>query len=586
MVFESLFHYDPKTDPVYQIQKTGLNKAEAVIAHNILKQMGIESGKAVKTFMNIKEQPFHSPFLIKEMDKAVERIITAVQHNQKIIFHGDYDADGVTTTALFVKGMKHLGVNVDWYVPHRHKDGYGLHIRNMKRFEEEGYDLLITGDTGIKEMETISKMTMDVIVTDHHEPFVVSNKEDLSQYLTNSQIIEKDGLFMAIPKAIAVVNPKRIDCEYPNESLSGVAVMFKLLEALYLQLGVPTDYLYQQLDLVATGMVADLIEQVDRKNEDLEARKIIVEGLKMINNKQNVWSRLLSTLVTKQDVTITDLGFQFGPHLNAPGRMDSPNIAVEFLIEEDEKKAKKLLKELKKINKQRKEFQKQGTETANVILSNQDPSSFSHSVVVKLPSEFHSGIVGLIASQLVQQYVVPVIVMAEKEIDGKLYLTGSCRSIEGISVLEALMETEKEFGEYRYGGHEMAAGCTIEADRFEEFKEIFNRVCKRLSQSTKTKNKAIHVLLPQLTPPLMNFYVESGSRSLLTTRVSDIKVKKLTPDSCTLSVESIPSVIYNFNKEMYDKLSQLEEMDNVEITYTINKSGGIFKLVIESIKGI
>jgi single-stranded-DNA-specific exonuclease len=333
-------------------------KNEAELTLKLIQIFGIDNEQTADDFLHIQNVKYHSPMLLKDINKVILRLVQAIVNKEKVMFHGDYDADGVTTTALFIKAMRKLGLDCDWYVPHRQKDGYGLHPRNIKRFEEQGYDLLVTGDTGIKEMKTISETTMDVIVTDHHEPVVSATREGLAQYEAFSTIIEKDGVFMAIPTCIGVINPHRIDCDYPNTAVAGVTVIFKVMSALYTHLNGDMAYLASLVDYVAVGMIADMIEQINLHNQDLESRKIVLAGIRQIEKATNTWSSTFVNLIAplskfesmkvrglkveekklyrqernKGKITIGDLGFKIGPFLNAPGRMTTASLSVEFLL--------------------------------------------------------------------------------------------------------------------------------------------------------------------------------------------------------------------------------------------------------------
>lgn len=274
----------------FLITEQGYSKADATIVAKWMDTLGINNNKTAEGFLDLTKVKYHNPLKMKDMEKLVVRLARAIEKGEKVMFHGDYDTDGVTTTALFIKAMRKLGLVCDWYVPHRQADGYGLHERNVKRFENEGYALLVTGDTGIKEMKTISETTMDVIVTDHHEPVVSTSRAELSKYETFSTIIEQDGVFMAIPNCVAVVNPHRIDCDYPNKAVAGVTVIFKAMSALFHELNGDKQYLASLVDLVAAGQIADMIEQVDVGSQDLEARKLVTEGMKRIESAKSTWA--------------------------------------------------------------------------------------------------------------------------------------------------------------------------------------------------------------------------------------------------------------------------------------------------------
>ncbi|MDU9693687.1 DHHA1 domain-containing protein [Priestia aryabhattai] len=471
----------------------------------VLEYIGVND-KGVDGFLNPSLKLFHHPYEMKDLEKALDRLLKAFAKNEKILFFGDYDTDGCTTTALFVKVLRDKGIHVDYYVPHRHKDGYGLNATKMKEFAEQ-YDLIVTGDTGIKEMETVYNCPIDVIITDHHEPFVTADEELLSQYREISDIIEKDGETMVIPSAYAVVNPKRIDCDYPNKCLSGVAVIFKLLQGLFIKNGWKQVDLTQHLDLVATGLVADLVPQFDIDYQDSEVRMMTKVGLQIMNQAPKPWVNSIAEISKIEEVNHNALGFVFGPRFNAAGRLDSPFPVVKYLLEDDEEASREKALVLEQYNTDRKELQREATESIVEFLKDKDKSWTDRIVVVKAEPQYHSGIAGLVASRLVGQYNVPAIVLCEKEIDGQIFLTGSCRSTEGIDILSLLQKTEKKMGAYKYGGHEMAAGLTITLEQFDVFRESMRDAALELGDSkfSNTLFYELEIPLNKLTLPTVHF---------------------------------------------------------------------------------
>lgn len=473
----------------------------------ILEYIGVNDD-GVENFLNPSLKLFHHPFKMKDLEKALDRLIKAFENNERVLFYGDYDTDGCTTTALFVKVLREKGIEVDYYVPHRHKDGYGLNAKKMKEFGEK-YDLIVTGDTGIKEMETVHNCPIDVIITDHHEPFVTSDESLLKQYRGISEIITVDDETMVIPSAYAVVNPKRIDCEYPNKCLSGVAVIFKLLQGLFIKKGWNQMDVVKHLDLVATGLVADLVPQFDVDYQDSEVRMMTIAGMQMMNENPKPWVRSIAQISGNKEVDHTALGFVYGPRFNAAGRLDSPFPVVEFLLEDDPELSYEKGLVLEKYNTDRKELQKKATESIIEFLKNQDESWTDRIVVVKADDPaYHSGIAGLVASRLVGQYNVPAIVLCEKVIDGEKYLTGSCRSIEGVDLLGLLIQAEKKMGNYKYGGHEMAAGLTIKYEQFDTFRECIRQSALELDDSKFAKDNLfyeVNVPINELSLSIVNF---------------------------------------------------------------------------------
>lgn len=472
----------------------------------VLEYIGVND-TGINGFLNPSKKLFHHPYLMKDLEKALDRLIMAFENNEKVLFFGDYDTDGCTTTALFVKFLRDKGIQVDYYVPHRHQDGYGLNAKKMKEFGQK-YDLIVTGDTGIKEMETIHNCPIDVIVTDHHEPFVTSEEDLLKQYRGIADISEINGETMVLPSAYAVVNPKRIDCEYPNKGLSGVAVIFKLLQGLCIKKGWRQKDIIQHLDLVATGLVADLVPQFDVEYQDSEVRLMTLIGMQLMNTEPKPWVSTIADIAKINEVDHTALGFVYGPRFNAAGRLDSPFPVVEFLLEDDPELSYDKGLILEQYNTNRKELQKNATDSIIAYLKDKEKSWTDRIVVVKADPEYHSGIAGLVASRLVSQYNVPAIVLCEKEIDGEKFLTGSCRSIEGVDLLGLLIQTEKKMGNYKYGGHEMAAGLTIKLDQFDLFRQSIREAALELDDSKFSNNNLfyeIEVPINELSLSLVNF---------------------------------------------------------------------------------
>lgn len=578
-------------------KKRGFKKYDAYRIGLLMTREGINNKKTAMEYLNIEKVKYHDPMLMTDMDKLVARLLLAIERKEKTMIHADYDTDGVTTATVAYRLLTGAGLQCDWYVPDRQKDGYGLHPRNIKRFEEEGYTLLITGDTGIKEMKTISETTMDVIVTDHHEPVVASTREGLAQYEAFSKIVEHNGEFMAIPDCAAVVNPHRIDCSYPNKAVAGVTVMWKAMLALYSAMGKDTAPVEAMIDLVAAGQIADMIPQIDVNSQDLESRKIVLAGIAQIESAESTWAytfmkkinplkgrawfeakdmeeKEVRTYVKKWNkgkLTITDLGFTIGPFLNAPGRMAKADLSVDFLLEEDEDMSYTMLRQIEKINNERKQKKKEGHKAAMEILANEEDFS---AVAVILPVEHHSGYVGLIAGDLARDFSMPTLCFARKDLDGKPVLTASCRSVEGVSILAILMEVEKTFGEYRYGGHQMAAGLTIDEDRFDEFKAILNEVSKRHLEKRIITETAIPVEADSITEEFCKFYIHMGAKSTFTMESTGFSVERVTPNMAKLNLNGTPVWKFNFPAEELTKFKVLEETNVVNLEFSINRFDG------------
>lgn len=456
----------------------------------LLVSRGIETAEDAKSFLRPNfATDLHNPSLLADIDKVVARIYKAIQKKETILFHGDYDADGVTTTAIFVKGLREVGANIDFFVPNRFKDGYGVNKNNVEKFAK--YDLIITGDTGIKAFDAIYELThtyeTDVIVTDHHEP-VVFELKDKHRIPDKTKVIENEDEIMALPDAFAVINPKRIDCAYPGKDLSGAGVAFKVVEALYDYLHYPKRNLYQMLDLVACGLVPDMVPMFNVQEGTFEVRNLVKLGLSIMNNNPKPW---VSSVLHKKNekkknkstkITSTDLGFVYGPLLNATGRLYDPTPAAEFLMEDNESVCMERIEYLYKVNEERKKLSAENTNDILKVLKDQDEEFVDYGIVVTSPS-LHVGITGLVAGNVLNEYYRTTIALAPfKQPDGAEVLKGSARSIYGISVLDALIDVEAEMGSYVYGGHEQAAGLTLTLDQLEPFRKAFRLAVKKQAE--------------------------------------------------------------------------------------------------------
>lgn len=459
---------------------------------SLLASRGIKTKKEANEFLSpdyVKQ--IHNPFLMKDMKKAVERINLAIDRGERIMCYGDYDCDGVATSALFKKGFELLSkllnieIHVDIYAPNRFSDGYGLNIKKIKEFEEK-YDLIISGDTGIRAFESASYMKQsgkaDLIVTDHHEPWVKPIEE--KETAPTGSVVEVIGEeCIALPDCYAIVDPHRLGDEYPCKTLAGVGIVFKLFQALFISRKLKQKPLFYYLDLVATGSIADLAGQICDHGEELdfEVRTMCKFGIEVMNKKPKPWVKAIREAKgIKGDIGGITIGFQIGPVLNAPGRIEkevNAMKAVHLLLEEDEEVARKKAVELDEINKER---QEQTRESQNVINELLDLGEEYHDYsVVYSSDDFHIGIAGLVASDFVKEFYRPSFAMAPVEKDGKVVLKGSARSIKGISVVNVLTKVEENIGKFEFGGHEQAAGYAILPEQFEDFRKAIRKECMK-----------------------------------------------------------------------------------------------------------
>lgn len=419
------------------------------ITAQILLNRGIENETEANLFLNCTLFDLPSPYLMKGMDKAIERIKKGLNEKERIAIYGDYDVDGVTSTALLYNFLKGINANATYYNPDRLKEGYGINFNAVKKLAEDGVTLIISGDCGItavKEVEDAKELGVDFIVTDHHKP-----PEEL-------------------PQAVSVLNPKLKDCKYPAKEIVGVGVIFNLVIALRRALrdeGFFKDNepnLGDYLDLVALGTVADCAPLLDVN------RILVKEGIKRMQKPKRFGLQALKEASSiKGEVTSYDLGFKFGPRINASGRMSTADNAVKLFISNDLEDARELAKGLNKEN-----INRQGTE-AGIIKEaiselESNPDIIGSNCIVLASRNWHPGIIGIVASRIVDRYEKPTMLIAiDEEGVGK----GSGRSVDGVNIYAALSECRELF--LQFGGHEQAAGLSIREENVDKFRKMFDK---------------------------------------------------------------------------------------------------------------
>ncbi|GAA4268879.1 single-stranded-DNA-specific exonuclease RecJ [Hyunsoonleella aestuarii] len=430
----------PETDKVKQLQEA-LNVDELVSV--LLVHRGIETYDKAKQFFRPSLSDLHNPFLMKDMDIAVNRIEAAIQQNENILVYGDYDVDGTTSVALLSSYLKTRTDKVATYIPDRYEEGYGISYKGIDFAEDNGFTLIVALDCGIKAIDKVNyarKKDIDFIICDHHRP--AEN----------------------IPDAIAVLDPKREDCNYPFKELCGCGVGFKLVQALALNEGKKTDDLVHYLDLVATAIAADIVPITG------ENRVLAYFGLQVINEAPRTGIKTLIAQVKKKELTITDVVFIIAPRINAAGRMKHGNHAVTLLNEEDEALAETYASEIETFNTDRRDADKQITEEALKQIEAQEEQERFTTVVYH--ENWHKGVIGIVASRLIETYYRPTLVFTKS---GDM-LSASARSVSGFDVYNAL-EACSEFIE-QFGGHKYAAGLTLKEENYQSFKDKFEAVVK------------------------------------------------------------------------------------------------------------
>jgi single-stranded-DNA-specific exonuclease len=409
----------------------------------ILVQRGIDTYDAAKDFFRPQLSQLHSPWLMKDMNKAVDRIIAAFKQGEKVLVFGDYDVDGTTSVACMYKFLSKQYPRVDFYIPHRYREGYGVSKAGIDFAKEAGFSLIISLDCGIKSVSLISyakELGIDFIVCDHHLP----DEE--------------------IPAAVAVLNPKQVDCPYPFKELCGCGVGFKLICALAERLQLPPETAYQYLDLVATAIAADIVSMSG------ENRIMAYYGLKKANENPNPGIKALGQL-SKLTTTIyiTNLVFMIAPRVNAAGRMDEGRKAVQLFVSETVEEAMGWAEQLHLDNTNRREADTTITEEALALIEGDETLINRLSTVLYQP-HWHKGVVGIVASRLVDHYYRPTIVLTQS---GD-YVAGSARSVSGFNVYEAVHQCKDLL--LGYGGHFYAAGMTLEPEKVEAFIQKFEEV--------------------------------------------------------------------------------------------------------------
>ena len=410
---------------------------------DILVQRGVVTFEESKKYFRPELKDLNDPWLMKDMDKAVERIIRAVNNNEKILVFGDYDVDGTTSVACMYRFLKKIHSDLDFYIPHRYREGYGISKAGIDFADENGFTLIISLDCGIKSIELIKyakDLGIDFIVCDHHLP-----DEEL-------------------PNAVAILNPKQKDCNYPFKELCGCGVGFKLISALAPQFDLSDEDVNENLDLVATAIAADIVPMIG------ENRILAYYGLKKANENPNSGIKALGFLSgLKTELHINNLVFIIAPRVNAAGRMDDARKAVQMFIAESYDEALQYAEMLHSDNTDRKEADLNITsEALFLITENQDWQDRKSTVVFQ--SHWHKGVVGIVASRLIEHYYRPTIVLTQS---GE-YVAGSARSVPGFNLYEAVHACREHL--IGYGGHFAAAGLTLELEKVDAFRNKFEEI--------------------------------------------------------------------------------------------------------------
>lgn len=438
---ESIWKYKESSDPSAVERLSAEVGIDKVLA-SLLVDRGVKTSEQARAFFRPSLNNIHDPFLMKDMDKAVERLHRAVSNKEKILVYGDYDVDGTTAVALVWSFLKRFTSDIDFYIPDRYDEGYGVSYKGIDWAVENGVKLIITLDCGIKAIEKTAyaaERGVDFIICDHHLP-------------ENS-----------IPDAVAVLDPKREDCHYPFDDLSGCGVGFKLVQAYSQRYGVPFDDLLPLLDLLVVSISSDLVSMVG------ENRVLAHYGLKILNERPRKGLLAMISLSNLEPghISIDDIVFKIGPRINAAGRMESGRLAVELLTATETAEAMRIGDKINENNNSRKEIDREITQEA-IEMVQTGRCLASENVTIVYNENWNKGVVGIVASRLVETFYKPTVVLTKS--NGMV--TGSARSVAGFDLYESI-EHCSELLE-NFGGHLYAAGLTLKEENLKDFAEKMN----------------------------------------------------------------------------------------------------------------
>lgn len=440
------------------------------VVSKILINRGIHSREQARKFFKPGWEDLYDPFLIRDMDKAVDRLSRAVRSGERILIYGDYDVDGITSVSLLYLFILKIGGNVGFYIPDRLKEGYGLSVAGVTQAAAEGATLLVTVDcgiTGIEEIRMARGLGLDVIVSDHHEQ---AN---------------------ALPEAAAILNPKRNDCTYPFKELAGVGVAFKFVQAMCLRLGLEDEAARQYIDLVALGSAADIVPLVD------ENRVLVKLGMDRMNRLERPGIRALAETsgILGKPIGTGQVVFILAPRINAVGRLGNAQKAVELLISGSEEESRAGARVLEAENRNRKNLDDMTFQQARELIETEGRLASCRTLVLAKEG-WHPGVIGIVASRIVEQYGRPTVMIALDGDTGK----GSARSIASFDIHSALKQCEDLMESF--GGHQHAAGLLIRQDCIEPFRERFERIAaERIGEDDLTQRIQIdaEITLPDIT---------------------------------------------------------------------------------------
>ena len=473
------WNYQPPTQEQREAARA-LSKELGInpILCHLLRERGIDSAAEAKRFFRPQLSELHNPFLMKDMNIAVERLNRAMGKKERILIYGDYDVDGTTAVALVYKFLQQFYSNIDYYIPDRYNEGYGVSKKGVDYAYETGVKLIIVLDCGIKAVKEIAyakEKGIDFIICDHHVPDEV------------------------LPQAVAILNPKRHDSTYPYHHLSGCGVGFKFMQAFALNNGIEFHQLTPLLDLVAVSIASDIVPIMG------ENRILAYHGLRQLNSNPSIGLKAIIDVcgLAERDITMSDIVFKIGPRINASGRIQNGKEAVDLLTEKDFSVALEKAGQINQYNETRKDLDKSMTEEANNIVANLEGLAERRSIVL-YNEEWHKGVIGIVASRLTEVYYRPAVVLTRTDD----MATGSARSVSGFDVYKAI-EYCRDLLE-NFGGHTYAAGLSMKVENVEVFTRRFEEYVSQ------------HIL-PEQTSAVINIDAEIDFRDITSKFFNDLK---------------------------------------------------------------
>ncbi len=508
----------------WQIYQTNEQKVEEIakkyeinkLLATILVNRDITEKQTIEKFLNPKRNDFYDPYLMPDMEIAVERIIKAIEKNEKILIYGDYDVDGITSVTVLKSFLEERGITISEYIPNRLKEGYGLNKKAIEEIAKQGIQLMITVDCGIsavEEVEYANKLGIETIITDHHEP---GNE---------------------LPKALAVVDAKRKDNTYPFRNLAGVGVVFKLIQAIGTRLKLDEKKYLKYLDIVCIGTISDIVPLVD------ENRVIVKLGLKLVKQTKNLGLREIIKSSGYNQIDSNTISFGVAPRINACGRMGHQEEALKLFLETEEKEVNQLTQKLNEYNKIRQETEKNIYNEA--VEEIEKEKLYNKNTIVIMKKNWHHGVIGIVASKITELYFKPSILLCEEEENAK----GSGRSIPGFDLYEALTNCKEHID--RFGGHSMAIGINIKKDDFEKFRNKIENIAEE---------KNIREIVPILKVDAQ-IYLDDINKEMVGS------LKELEPYG-----EANKMPIFVFRNLKIDSIRALSEGKHLKLTLKDNKN--------------